>query len=166
MSALADRLALADCHARYADLITRRAFGELAELFRPDCGLDLDLGDRTLTHVGPEAVGNFIGRAMQRFEFFTFAVLNAVYEIDSDAGVAAARLHMQELRMQDGRRTDAFGIYHDQFRRDPDGRWWFVHRRYGSFSRTAEPGAATDQVVFPVPDLDLAALVAEVRETG
>lgn len=148
---------------RYADIVTRRAWPELAEIFRPDCRLDLYLGDRSADFTGPEAIGGFISGAIERFAFFQFVVLNTVMEIDEASGRAAARMYMQEMRTEQdsGRRTDAYGVYHDVFDRDDNGRWWFRRRRYGSFSRTAAPDAPGDQVVFPVPEFDLLALLAE-----
>ena len=84
-------------------------------------------------------------------------ILNTVIEIDHGAATAGARMYMQELRqnVDDGRRTNAFGVYHDHFERDPDGRWWFARRRYGSFSRTVAPGPEHEQVVFDLPVLAL-----------
>lgn len=150
-------IALRRLQNRYADIVTRRAWPELAEIFRPDCRLDLDLGDRVATYTGPAEIGTFIGNAISGFSFFQFVILNTVIEIDDPACVAAARMYMHELRVgrEDGRRTDAYGVYHDRFERDGGGRWWFARRRYASFSRTAPQGAAEDQVVFPLPEIDL-----------
>ena len=68
-------------------------------------------------------------------------------------------MYMQELRqnVSDGRRTNAYGVYHDRFERH-EGRWWFAHRRYGSYSRTAVLGPEHEQVVFPLPEFDLRSL--------
>ncbi len=97
---------------RYADIVTRRAWPELHDLMRPDCRLSLDLGDRTLGYDGPQAIGDFIGDQLEAFSFFEFVILNTVVEVDLDAGVARARMFMQELRqnVSDGRRTNAFGL--------------------------------------------------------
>ena len=145
---------------RYADIVTRRAWPELHELMRPDCRLSLDLGDRTLGYDGPQAIGDFIGEQLEAFSFFEFVILNTVVEVDLDGGVARARMFMQELRqnVSDGRRTNAFGVYHDRFDQDPDGRWWIAARRYNSFSRTQIDGPENEQVVFPLPDITLADL--------
>lgn len=148
---------------RYADVVTRRAWPELAEIFRPDCRLDLSLGDRTRTLTGPEEIGRFIGGAISGFSFFEFVILNTVLEIDPSLGRAASRTYIHELRVEraSGRRTDAFGVYHDRFERDASGRWWFARRRYGSFSRTAAPEAPEEQIVFPLPEMDLGRLLEE-----
>ncbi|MDG2307680.1 MAG: nuclear transport factor 2 family protein [Candidatus Binatia bacterium] len=156
-------VALRRLQNRYADIVTRRAWAELAEIFRPDCRLDLDLGDRSATFTGPGEVGAFIGKAIEPFSFFQFVILNTVIEIDEESDRAAARMYMHELRVEadTGRRTDAYGVYHDRFDRDADGCWRFARRRYGSFSRTAPEGVPGDQVVFPLPEIDLRTLLAE-----
>jgi hypothetical protein len=141
---------------RYADIVTRRAWAELHDIMRPGCRLELNLGDRELAYEGPQAIGDFIGDQLTQFEFFEFVILNTVIEIDVDAGVAGARMYMQELRqnVDDGRRTNAYGVYHDRFERH-DGAWWIARRRYGSFSRTIAPGPEHEQAVFPLPVFDL-----------
>jgi hypothetical protein len=145
---------------RYADIVNRRTWDELHEVMRPDCRLTLDLGDRELAFDGPGAIGGFIGEQLEAFSFFEFVILNTVVELDLDAGTAGARMYMQELRqnVSDGRRTNAFGVYHDRFDQDPDGRWWIAARRYNSFSRTQIDGPEHEQVVFPLPDITLADL--------
>lgn len=153
----ADYLAIRRLQNRYADIVTRRAWAELHELMAPSCTLDLDLGDRQLAFDGPDAIGAFIDESIQRFSFFHFVPLNTVIDIDVAAGRAGARLWMVELRQNtaDGRRTDAYGLYRDQLERDDGGRWRLTARRYSSFSRTADPDADVDQLIFPLPpDLD------------
>ena len=142
---------------RYADVVTRRAWAELAEIMLPDCEVTVDTMDRQLSFVGPGEIGEFIAHQLEQFSFFEFVVLNTVMDIDVEAGSAAARMHMHELRqgVSDGRRTDAYGVYHDRFERDREGRWWFAGRRYRSYSRTSAPGSDVDQEVFSVPSIPL-----------
>ena len=156
-------VALRRLQNHYGDVVTRRAWSELADVFRPDCALHLDLGDRSATHVGPLKIGEFIASAIAHFSFFQFVILNTVVELDEGAGRAAARMYIHELRVEaeGGRRTDAYGVYHDLFERDETGRWWFSHRHYNSFSRTAPADASVDQLVFPLPEIDLREFLAE-----
>jgi hypothetical protein len=153
-------VALRRLQNRYADIVTRRAWAELHEIMRPTCTLDLDLGDRTMRYDGPGAIGDFIGTELQRFSFFEFVILNTVVDVHVDDGHAAGRMYMQELRqdVDGGRRTNAFGVYHDVFEQDGDGRWWFARRRYASYSRTAIEGPENEQVVFDLPVIALDAL--------
>jgi hypothetical protein len=142
---------------RYADIVNRRTWQELHEVMRPGCRLTLDLGDTEKAFDGPAAIGDFIGTQLEQFSFFEFVILNTVVHVDVDAGSAGARTYMQELRqnVDDGRRTNAFGVYQDGFERDPDGRWWFARRRYNSYSRTQVQGPEHEQVVFDVPVVPL-----------
>ncbi len=135
----------------YADVVTRRAWSELHELFRPDADVVLDTRAGELrTLVGPAAVGEFIGEAIARFEYFQFVVLGTRVMLEhGDPDRAAARLYMCELRQEaaSGRHSVAYGVYHDDYVR-VDGRWWIAHRLYHSLARTAP-----DLAVFPFPDV-------------
>ena len=134
----------------YADVVNRRAWTELAELFRADATITIDR--RTgppLQLVGPGALGTFIGTAIEQFEFFEFVVLNAhiVFPDGPTAGTATGRMFMCELRQggETGQWTNAFGLYHDRYVLD-SGRWWFAEREYHSLARTGR-----DLDTFPLP---------------
>ncbi len=149
-------VALRRLQNRYADIVTRRAWPELAEIMRPDCVITVNLLDRAIEFNGPEAVGDFIGEQLQQFDFFEFVILNTVMEIDAEAGNAGARIYIQEARsLQGGSRSDTFGVYHDRFDRDADGRWWFARRLYQSYARTNPPGEQAGLTVFEMPSIPL-----------
>ena len=119
-----------DLQRRYADVVSRRAWDECADLFEPGCELHLALrdGDRVLR--GADDVIRFVSSAVSAFDVFLFSVLNAVV-----GPGPTGRLWIHELRWDaDGERTDAFGLYEDEFARGPDGRWRFATRRYTSIS--------------------------------
>ena len=135
----------------YADVVNRRAWAELGDLFAPDAVVTLDTrtGEpRRL--VGGEAVGAFIDGAIAGFSFFEFVILNAhiVFPDGPEAGTAVCRLFMCEIRQEaaSGRMTTAFGLYHDRYT-GADGRWRFAERRYHSLARHA---GVLD--VFGLPD--------------
>lgn len=142
---------------RYADVVTRRAWGELADFVRAECPIVVDARPQCFELTGPVELGQFIGRQLERFEFFQFVVLNTVMRIDLAGGGAAARTYIHEIRqnISDRCRSDAYGVYHDRFERDGAGRWWFAKRHYRSFARTAEPGIDTDLDVFTLPVIPL-----------
>jgi len=137
---LLDHVAIERLWNAYADVIDRRAFGELDDLFLPDCEVVVDTrrGEPAIA-VGSAGFTAFVGPAMERFGFFQFVILSARTWIDGDE--ARGRLYMCELRQgrEDGLRSQAFGVYRDRFRR-VDGRWWFAARRYQSLGRTAVDG--------------------------
>ena len=143
----------------YADIVTRRAWAELPSIMDPGCTLSLDLGDRTRELRGPGEIAEFISGALERFSFFEFVVLNSVVDVNVPDRSATSRLYMTELRqnVSDGRRTNAFGVYHDAMSCE-DGTWRFLRRHYASYSRTAIEGPENEQVVFDLPVIPLDAI--------
>jgi len=132
----------------YGDAVTRRSWGELDAMFLPDAPLHLDLRNGTVLElVGGGAIGEFIAGAVERFEFFEFALLNTVVDVDGPDS-ATGRLYMWELRQDaaSGRWTNAYGLYQDRYVRR-DGRWRFAERWYHSLARSG-----SDAVVFDIPD--------------
>jgi hypothetical protein len=145
-----DQLGIRQLQAAYGDAVTRRAWDELVPMFLSDCPIRLDLRDgRVIEHVGPEAIGAFIASSIERFEFFEFALLNAVVFLDGDT--ATGRLYMWELRQdaEDHTWSNAFGLYSDEYARI-DGQWVFASRHYSSLARTSDEGKG--MVVFTIPE--------------
>jgi hypothetical protein len=145
------RIEIANLQARYGDAVTRRAWDELPALFRPDCPIRLDLRTGVpIEHVGGAAIGAFIAGSIERFEFFEFALLNAVVDLGPGPDEATGRLYMWELRQDAAahRWSNAYGLYRDRYER-VDGRWVFASRDYSSLARSAPDGDG--MVVFPVP---------------
>jgi len=154
-----DYLAITRLQARYGDVVSRQAWAELDDLFLPDAPITLDLrrGD-PIELVGPSALGEMVERAVERFEFFEFALLNSVIDVvgvdaDRDARTATGRLYMWELRQEaaTGRWTNAYGLYRDQYVRD-QGRWVIGLRHYSSVARTGDgSGDGPEYEVFDIP---------------
>ncbi len=131
-----DYVAITRLQNAYADVVNRRAWAEFGELFLADAPVRVDTVTNPVVETrGPEGIGNFIGGAIERFEFFEFVVLNTRVWIDGDS--ARGRVFMCELRqaVDNGQFSRAFGVYHDEYRR-VDGRWMFAARRYQSLART------------------------------
>jgi hypothetical protein len=143
---LLDHLAITRLVGRYADVVTRRAWPELTPLFEAAATVVVDThrGD-PIELLGASAVADFIGRSVERFDFFELVPLNVVTELDGDT--ATARCYQVEVRQDhaSGRRTDAFGLYTDRFVRT-GGTWRFVARRYRSLARDG-----ADLAVFDPP---------------
>ena len=151
-------VAIGRLQSRYADVITRRAWDELPELFRPDTVVHLDTVTAPARDlVGPEGFLAVIPAAMARFDHFTFVILNAVNELDDGWGTdgraitARGRIFMCEIRheAERGAWSTAHGLYQDRYVH-ADGRWWIAERHYRSMARTG-PDAA---VVGLPPGLD------------
>jgi hypothetical protein len=145
-------VAIRRLQSAYADVVTRRAWPELSELFLPDALVEVDTRHGEVVRFErPEALADFIGDALERFDFFEFVILNTRIEVGAggDADRADGRMYMCELRTDrdTGRWNNAFGVYHDRYERR-DRRWWFAHRRYHTLGRTGEE---RDLDVFEFP---------------
>jgi len=147
-----DHIALTRLLAAYADVVTRRSWPELPELFLPDAPVRVD----TVTTpprelVGPAELGAFIGGAVERFGFFELVILNARYELPSIGAPddARGRVLISEIRQErdGGAWSTTYGVYQDRYRRTADG-WRFARRAYQSLARTGSDRA------FPFPALD------------
>jgi hypothetical protein len=135
-----DHVAITRLQSAYADVIDRRAWGELAGLFLPDAVIRIDTVTRDAFEVsGPAQLGEFISGAIERFSFFEFVILNSRtnLSLDGDADRAAARIFMCEVRLESasGEWSTAYGVYHDRYVRTTDG-WRFARRDYQSLART------------------------------
>lgn len=130
-------LGITRLQAAYADVVTRRAWDELNDLFLPDTPVHIDTVTAPVIEVvGPAALGEFIGGAVERFSFFEFVPLNTVVDVRSPTD-ATGRLYMVELRQDadGGAWSNAYGLYQDHYRFDRD-RWRFAERHYQSLART------------------------------
>jgi hypothetical protein len=149
-------VALDRLQRRYADVITRRAWDDLPELFLPGTVVHLD----TVTApprdlVGPAQFAEVIGSAMARFDHFTFVILNAVAELDdpsaddlaADGLGAHGRVFLCEIRHEPERSawSTAHGVYQDRYVLD-GGRWKIAERHYRSMARTGP-----DEAIFGLP---------------
>jgi hypothetical protein len=147
MAEAQDAFMIGRLQARYADVVTRRAWPELGELFLDEARIEIDTGTApTRTVTGPAAFGEFVAHAVERFDHFTFVILNAVVEVHGDQ--ANGRMFICEVRHD--READAWcnahGVYEDRYRRVRD-RWWFAARHYRSMARTGP-----DAAVVGLPD--------------
>ncbi|HJR25662.1 MAG TPA: nuclear transport factor 2 family protein [Acidimicrobiales bacterium] len=141
-----DVVALWRLQSRYADVVTRRAWPELTDLFLPETTVHVDtVTAPARTFVGPGDFGAFVGGAIARFDHFAFVILNTVVEVDPSEGVgtrtARGRIFMCEVRHDQASDSwqNAHGVYQDRYLHQ-DGRWWFAERRYRSMARSGPGG--------------------------
>jgi hypothetical protein len=135
-----DYVAITRLQNAYADAVTRRAWSEFHDMFLAGAPVHVDtVTNPVIELAGPQEVGDFIGGAVERFEFFEFVPLSTRVELRAggDPDRATARLYICELRQDaaSGHATQAFGVYQDEYRR-VDGRWWFARRDYQSLARS------------------------------
>lgn len=155
VAATVDHVAIDRLQRTYADVVDRRAWSELSEVFADDVTITLELVNRPTRQLhGIDDFTAFIEPAMARFGFFQFVILNSRIDLwpDGDRGVATARIFMCELRTgpEGGERTDAFGLYRDRYVRTPVG-WRIAARRYRSLAHFP----AGDWFGLPDDEMDL-----------
>lgn len=144
-----DYVAITRLQNAYADAVTRRAWAEFGDMFLANAPVRVDtVTNAVLSFTGPQEIGDFIGAAVERFEFFEFVPLSTrvALRAGGNADRATARLYICELRQDSasGHATQAFGLYQDDYRR-VDGKWWFAERAYQSLARSGRGE------VFPFP---------------
>ena len=125
--------------AGYADAVTRRDWPAVRALFEPDAVVHLDTRTRApFSLEGPDALVEFIERAIERFTFFEFTILNATTDLDGDE--ATGRMYICELRVDgDGAWSEAYGLYRDHYRHR-GGDWRIAGRQYTSLARRSPTG--------------------------
>ena len=128
-------VAIGRLQAAYGDAVTRRAWDDVRALFEPDAVVEIDTRTRPVfTLAGPQTIADFIERSLDGFAFFEFAILNAVADVDGDAGTG--RVYICELRHDlAGAWTQAYGLYQDRYTRR-GGTWRIAGRQYHSLART------------------------------
>ena len=135
-----DYVAITRLQNAYADAVTRRAWAEFHDMFLAGAPVRVDtVTNPVIELAGPQQIGDFIGDAVERFEFFEFVPLSTrvVLRAGGDPDRATARLYICELRQDaaSGRSTQAFGVYRDEYHR-VDGDWRFARRDYQSLARS------------------------------
>jgi SnoaL-like domain len=137
---MADFVAIQRLQASYADIVTRRQWSELEQIFVPEATVSIDMvAGAPFVLQTPAGIGEFIDRSIERFEFFEFVILNSVIEFGpAGSGHATARMYMAELRQdrEGGRRSTAFGLYRDTYVKAGDD-WLIAARKYRSAARTS-----------------------------
>lgn len=121
-----DRLEINALSGEFTDAATMRDYDRWAALFTEDARWQIAPG--TLEFTGREAIRAAIERLQGNWEFFIQQVHPGWIEIDGD--IAAGRVYTEELgRFRDGNSHGNYAIYHDRYRRTPQG-WKFTERVY------------------------------------
>ncbi|MGW0188666.1 LUD domain-containing protein [Streptomyces sp. NPDC003362] len=123
---IADRVEIDTLRAEFTDAVMMRDCARLAELFTPD-GV-LRMPDIPVELVGREEIVTGRERLQSQWDFFVQNSHPGTIRIDGDT--ATGRTYMQEVaRLLDGRSGANFAVYHDTYRRTPEG-WRFAERVY------------------------------------
>lgn len=123
---LADRVEIEALRAAFPDAVMLRDFDRLAALFTDDAVLRIP--DAHIEVAGRAALRAAMPRMQDAWEYFVQHTHPGATEIDGDT--ASGRAHICEFgRLRGGGSHLNYAIYHDRYRRTPDG-WKFTERTY------------------------------------
>jgi ketosteroid isomerase-like protein len=123
---IADRVEIEALRDEFSDASMMRDWDRFASLFTDD-------GAWRMPHIGEELVTRQdiragVERLRALWEYFVQSVHQGTIELDGDTAVG--RSHVSEFgRFRDGRSQLNYSLYHDRYRRTPDG-WRFAERVY------------------------------------
>jgi ketosteroid isomerase-like protein len=126
LQAVADRVEIEALRGEFTDSAMMRDRTRMASLFTTD-GV-LRMPDIPVELVGRDEIQKGGEELQAQWDFFVQTTHPGVIQLDGD--VATGRAYMQELaRTLDGRQGVNFAVYHDSYRRTPEG-WRFAERVY------------------------------------
>jgi ketosteroid isomerase-like protein len=126
LQAIADRVEIEALRGDFTDAVMMRDYDRAATLFTPDATVRMPHANVEL--VGPEQIRAFGGRRDEIVEYLVQTTHPGTIHIDGDA--ASGRAYLSEIiRLRDGSSHLNYGIYHDRYRRTPNG-WRFNERVY------------------------------------
>jgi ketosteroid isomerase-like protein len=126
LQAIADRVEIEALRGEFADAIMMHDHDRFASLFTPDGVwripyVDVELAGRANIRAGIE-------RMQGLWDYFVQTTHPGMIHLDGDTAVG--RAYILELgRKRDGSSERNYSLYHDRYRRTPDG-WKFTERVY------------------------------------
>lgn len=149
LQAVADRVEIEALRAECTDAALMRDWDRFASLFTedgawriPDVGVEFTSRDEI--RAGIERLQGF-------WEFFLQATHPGTIQLDGNT--ASGRAYLTEFgRMRDGNSQWHFALYHDRYRRTPDG-WKFTERAYEIRYLDTSPlaGSPPGEAIFTTP---------------
>jgi ketosteroid isomerase-like protein len=125
LQAIADRFEIEALRGEFTDAVMMRDYDRVASLFTPD-------GVWRMPNIPAELAGQEEMRAFgERVPGFVDYLVQTTHQgtIRLDGDTATGRAYIQELiRLRGGSELN-YAIYHDRYRRTPDG-WKFTERVY------------------------------------
>jgi ketosteroid isomerase-like protein len=126
LEVIADRVEVEALRGEFTDAAMMRDYGRLAALFTAD-GV-LRIPDAGIELAGREEIRAWGERVPTVVELFVQTTHPGTIQLDGDT--ASGRAYMSELiRLRDGSSHLDYAVYHDGYRRTPDG-WRFTERSY------------------------------------
>jgi ketosteroid isomerase-like protein len=126
VQAIVDRVEIDALRGEVTDAVMVRDWDRFASLFTPDATVRIPEAGVEIT--GQDEIRAGIERLQGFWEFFVQTTHAGAIQIDGDT--AAGRAYIAEFgRLRDGTSHQNYALYHDRYRRTPDG-WKFSERVY------------------------------------
>jgi len=139
LQVIADRVEIEALRGEFSDAVMMRDYDRIASLFTPDGALRMPNIPAELE--GPAEIRAFGARVPDFVEFLIQTTHPGMIRLDGDT--ASGRAYMHEVgRLRDGGSELNYAIYHDRYRRTPDG-WKFAERVYEVRYRDTTPLAGS-----------------------
>jgi ketosteroid isomerase-like protein len=124
--AIVDRVGIEALRGEFTDAVMMRDYDRVASLFTPDCVWRIP--DIPVHMSGQEEIRAWGRQIPDLVDFLVQNTHPGLIRIDGDT--AAGRAYMSEVgRGRDGRSAVNYAVYHDRYRRTPEG-WRFTERVY------------------------------------
>jgi ketosteroid isomerase-like protein len=126
LESIADRVEIEALRGEFTDAVMMRDYDRVASLFTPDGALRMP--NVPVELAGREEIRVWGNRALAMWDYFVQNTHPGAIQLEGDA--ASGRAYIQELiRLRNGHSEVNYAIYHDRYRRTPDG-WKFAERVY------------------------------------
>ncbi len=126
LAAIADRVEIEALRGEYTDAAMMRDYDRIVSLFTPDAVLRIP--DAGIDLTGRQEIRAWAGRVPDVVAYLVQNTHAGMIRLDGDT--ASGRAYLSELiRLRDGSSHLNYAIYHDRYRRTPDG-WRFTERVY------------------------------------
>jgi ketosteroid isomerase-like protein len=146
LQSIADRVEIEALRSEATDAVMMHDYDRAASLFTPDCVV-------RIPHIGAEVTGREIRSGGERLQALLDYFVQTTHpgSIQLDGDTASGRAYIHELmHFRDGRSELNYAIYHDRYRRTPEG-WKFTERVYEVryLDRSPLAGSANPQHAVP-----------------
>jgi ketosteroid isomerase-like protein len=126
LQATTDRVEIEALRAEFTDAAMMRDYDRFASLFTHDAVYRIP--DADIEQTGREQIRAGVERLADEWKYFVQTTHPGAIELDGDT--ASGRAYIQELGLlRDGRSVLNYALFHDRYRRTPDG-WKFTERVY------------------------------------
>jgi ketosteroid isomerase-like protein len=124
--AIADRVEIEALRGEFTDALMMRDYDRFASLFTPGGAWRIPYINVEI--VGREEIRAGIERMQGLWDYFVQTTYPGTIQLEGDTAVG--RAHVSEFgHLRDGRSELNYAMYHDRYRRTPDG-WKFTERVY------------------------------------